>query len=48
MKLIEAMTDGKVLTIYLIGHVDSNNATDVEAEIKPEENADKPENDKKE
>ncbi|MBR3364107.1 MAG: phosphotransferase [Solobacterium sp.] len=34
MKLIEAMTDGKVLTIYLIGHVDSNNATDVEAEIR--------------
>lgn len=34
MKLIEASTDGKVLTVDLIGHVDSGNAMDVEAEIR--------------
>ena len=34
MKLIEASTYGKVLTVDLIGHVDSGNAMDVEAEIR--------------
>lgn len=34
MNLIDAKTDGSIMTVFLKGHIDSGNAPDVEAEIR--------------